>query len=55
MKSRRYCENMMTLFGVRNLDELKRAVGKCTYDERMKYSGSWDAAPVILIILKLKK
>lgn len=48
MKSRRYCEKMMVLFGVDNLDELKVAIGKCSYDDKMKYFGSWDAAPAIL-------
>lgn len=48
MKSRRYCEKMMVLFGVDSLNSLKVAVGKCTFDDKMKYSGSWDAAPAIL-------
>lgn len=55
MKSRRYCEKMMTLFGVDNLDSLKEAVRKCTFDEGMKYSGSWDAAPAILNCIKVEE
>lgn len=55
MKSCRFCEKMMILFGVRNLDELKRVVGKCTYDDRMKYSGSWNAAPAILNYIKVEE
>ena len=54
MKSRRYCEKMMVLFGVDSLDELKAAIGKCTYDSNMKYSGSWDAAPAILSCIKVE-
>ena len=34
-------------------EELKDVVGKCVYDNRMKYSGSWDAAPAILNCIKL--
>lgn len=54
MKSRRYCRKMMTLFGVDSLDDLKVAVGKCTFDNRIKYSGSWNAAPVILDYIKVE-
>lgn len=54
MKSCRYCEKMMVLFGVDGLDGLKVAVEKCTYDDKMKYSGSWDAAPAILNCIKVE-
>lgn len=54
MKSRRYCEKMMVLFGVDNLDALKAAVRKCTFDDQMKYSRSWDAAPAILNCIKVE-
>lgn len=53
MKSRQFCEKMKELFGVKNIEELKDVVGKCVYDNRMKYSGSWDAAPAILNCIKL--
>ena len=53
MKSRQYCQKMMVLFGVSNLEQLKEVVGKCVYDSRMKYSGSWDAAPAILSYIKV--
>ena len=48
MKSRKFCEKMMVLFGVDSIEELKDVVGKCVYDSRMKYQNSWDAAPAIL-------
>lgn len=54
MKSRRFCEKMMVLFGVEKLDDLKAVIEKCTFDERMKYSGSWDAAPAILNCIKVE-
>ena len=48
MKSRRYCDKMMVLFGVDSLEALKMVISRCTFDSEMKYSGSWDAAPAIL-------
>ncbi len=48
MKSRKYCEKMMLLFGVDSLDGLKAVIRKCTFDDTMKYSGSWNVAPAIL-------
>ncbi|WP_225903815.1 toll/interleukin-1 receptor domain-containing protein [Anaerocolumna chitinilytica] len=54
MKSRRYCEKMMILFGVDSLDDLKAVVRKCAFDDKMKYSGSWDAAPAILNCIKVE-
>ena len=54
MKSRRYCEKMMVLFGVDSIDGLKSAIEKCTFDDKMKYSGSWKAAPAILNCIKVE-
>lgn len=54
MKSRRYCEKMMALFGVNSIDDLKAAVKKCTFDAEMKYRGSWNAAPAILNCIKVE-
>lgn len=54
MKSRRYCVKMMVLFGVDSLDSLKTAIGKCTFDNKVKYSGSWNAAPAILNCIKVE-
>ncbi len=54
MKSRRYCEKIMGLFGVNDLDSLKAVIGKCTYDDKTKYCGSWDAAPAILSYIKIE-
>ena len=54
MKSRRFCEKMITLFGVESLDDLKAVIEKCTFDDKMKYSGSWDAAPAILNCIKVE-
>jgi len=54
MKSRRYCEKMMALFGVDSLEELKESVSKWTFNDKMKYSGSWDVAPAILNCIKVE-
>lgn len=54
MKSRRYCEKMVVLFGVDSLNSLKVAVGKCAFNDVMKFSGSWDAAPAILNCIKVE-
>lgn len=53
MKSRQFCKKMMVLFGVNSIEELKKVVGKCVFDNGMKYSGSWDAAPAILSCIKV--
>ena len=54
MKSRRYCKKMMQLFGVDSIENLKAVVGKCIFDEKMMYSGAWDAAPAILSYIKIE-
>ena len=53
LKSRRFCKKMFSLFGVKSIEELKECIEKCKYDDRMKYSGSFDAAPAILNYIKL--
>lgn len=53
MRSRKFCGKMMILFGVESIEELKNVIGKCTYDSKMKYQGSWDAAPAILNSIKI--
>ena len=52
--SRKFCQKMYDLFGVDNLNDLKEKLSKCTYDKEMHYSGSFDAAPGILTIIKLE-
>ena len=53
MKSRRYCKKMQILFGVESIDELKKRIGKCVYDSKMRYPNSWEAAPAILNYIKV--
>lgn len=54
MKSRKYCEKMMVLFGVDNISDLKKAVNKCKLDDKMRYSGTWQIAPTILSCVKIE-
>lgn len=44
---------MQILFGVESIDELKKRIGKCVYDSKMRYSNSWEAAPAILNYIKV--
>lgn len=53
LRSKRYCEKMMALFGVENIEDLKIAIGKCEYNRDMRYSGSFDAASSILNYIKV--
>lgn len=55
MKSRRFCEKMMVLFGVDSLEDLKALIGRCTFDGEMKYLGSWNAAPAILNYIQVEE
>ena len=53
MRSRQYYKKMMILFGVESLEELKKVVMKCQYNNEMKYQYSWDAAPAILNYIEI--
>lgn len=53
IKSRKYCEKMFDLFGVKNIEELKEIIRHCTFDQEMKYNGSFNSAPAILSYVKL--
>lgn len=47
LQSKKYCENIIKMTEVKDIDELKAKISKCPYDERMAYSNSFDAAPWI--------
>ena len=55
MKSRRFCKKIYDSFGVTNLEELKNAVSKCTFDPQMKYSGFANPIPAILSEISLEE
>lgn len=54
MKSRRFCEKMIELFGVKNIEELKGKIAQCQGDRDMRYNGSYDSAPAILNYIKIE-
>ena len=43
----------MIFIGVESLEELKKVVMKCQYNNEMKYQYSWDAAPAILNYIEI--
>ncbi len=53
LKSKRFCERIMPVFGVKTINDLKNKVSKCTYDKDYHYSGAWHAASAILTWIKL--
>ena len=55
MVSRRYCDKMMQLFGVNDIDELKNAISKCTIETDIQYAGSFSPALPILSSIKIEE
>lgn len=55
MKSKKICKKMFELFGVDNIETLKKTLANCTYDTKMKYQGSFEAAPTILNYIKIEE
>lgn len=53
LKSKRFCERIMPVFGAKTIIELKDKVSKCTYEKDYHYSGAWQAASAILTWIKL--
>lgn len=44
---------MQILFGVESIDELKKRIGKCVYDSKIRYYNSLEAVPAILNYIKV--
>lgn len=55
MKSKKYCDKMFDLFGVKSIEELKAKLKDCTSDLEMRYNRSFDSAPAILDCIKLEE
>ena len=53
--SKSYCTKIMPLFGVFSIEELKEKIGKCKIEREIRYSGSFESAPLILNSIKLDK
>lgn len=41
LKSKRFCEKIMPIFGVKTIQELKNRIAKCKPDRNYYYSGAW--------------
>ena len=54
--SRRYCEKLYPLFGVKDLEELKSRLSNCVFDEKIRHSGGFarDAASTILTWISIE-
>jgi hypothetical protein len=53
--SKTYCHRIFSLFAVDTIHDLKEKVKSCVFDEKARYSGSFDPAPVILTSIKLEE
>ena len=53
--SKKYCDKIMPLFGVSNIEELRKMISKVTHDNTIKYMNAWEAAPSILDYIELDK
>ena len=54
LKSKRFCEKILPIFGAQTIDELKKRIEKCTPDRNYRYSGVWpEMASAILNWVKL--
>ena len=54
LRSKRFCEKIMPVFGVKTIEDLKKRLAKCVYNSGCHYSGAWDgAATAILTWVKL--
>lgn len=53
LKSKRFCEKIMPLFGTKTIDELKSCLLKCISDREVRYSGDYfNATPAIMDYIK---
>lgn len=53
LKSKKYCQKVLPLFGMNTIEELKKRLAICTTDRRMSYPYSFDPAPNILSSINL--
>ena len=55
LKSKRFCEKIMSLFGVMSIDKLKEAIAKCTLDKDYHYRDSFDYPIAIMNCVKIEE
>ena len=48
LKSKKYCQKILPLFGTSTIEELKEKIAKCKIDRDMRYSNCFECAPCIL-------
>ena len=54
MRTIRFCEKIMPLFGVSTMEALKERLSRCISDREVRYNGNcWESASAILDIVKL--
>lgn len=53
IKSKRYCEKMFDLFGVKTIEDLKNAISNCKVEPNMGYNTGFNYAPAILSCVNL--
>lgn len=54
LKSKKYCEKVLPLFGVSTIEELKEKIAKCKVDRNMHHTNCFECAPHILSSIKLE-
>jgi len=54
LRSKKFCEKIMPLFGAKTIEELKKLISKNVYENGMSYSGFFDSPLVILDNIKLE-
>lgn len=52
LKSRKYCQKVLPLFGVSTVEELREKIAKCKVSRDMSYSNCFECAPHILSSIK---
>lgn len=53
LTSKRFCQKIMPIFGVKTINELKDRISKCVYDREYHYSGAYSAASAIQTWIKV--
>ncbi|MBO6297611.1 MAG: TIR domain-containing protein [Lachnospiraceae bacterium] len=56
LASKKFCEKIMPVFGVKSIDDLKKRISKCVYDKDYHYRGAWlGAASAIQTWIKIEQ
>lgn len=55
LQSKKFCEKILPLFGVTNINALKECISRATYDSDIHLRGAWNGAPNILSYISLEQ